>query len=531
MILNNFSNLVRKVISVFKLRIILDSNEKKFIKKNIEVWSKDKVVNSKKVILIDLFYWYPLINFWSIIVNVISNKFNAKIEYFYTDFYQSKASIHSFFISKLHKIYSSFNSEKGISEYDFKISKKENLKYSKMYKKLKIDNLVNFKRGNIIIGDLIYDTYLRITPNYTIKGKDKKLKKIFFRANKIFDELQKYFQKNQVICVIPGHTYYINYGIITRIAIKRKIPVIKISYKNRANQLFHLMRVEKNGSEEYPYYNYKKIFNSFPNKKKKLALKIGKNLIEHRLSGKFDNTLPYMPTSSFNKVKKNNNILKSTKQKIFLFPHCYLDAPHRYRWMVFDDFYKQMKFFLNQSKKLKNYQFYYKPHPNELKWSRQVHNLILKNYPSVIRLKRNFSHQSVVKSKPALIITNHGTIAHEFAACKVPVLNTGDNPHINYKFCLHTKNKNEILNVLNNLNAETKKINYNLNDLYEYMYMRYRHFVYLNNEHKYLRDSHFAYKNIAINKTSKSLNKSTLLSNKDRDKIKTYVLNFIEKNL
>ena len=31
------------------------------------------------------------------------------------------------------------------------------------------------------------------------------------------------------------------------------------------------MRVEKNGSEEYPYYNYKKIFNSFPNKKKKLA--------------------------------------------------------------------------------------------------------------------------------------------------------------------------------------------------------------------------------------------------------------------
>ena len=33
----------------------------------------------------------------------------------------------------------------------------------------------------------------------------------------------------------------------------------KISYKNRANQLFHLMRVEKNGSEEYPYYNYKKI--------------------------------------------------------------------------------------------------------------------------------------------------------------------------------------------------------------------------------------------------------------------------------
>ena len=190
-----------------------------------------------------------------------------------------------------------------------------------------------------------------------------------------------------------------------------------------------------------------------------------------------------------------------------------------------------MKFFLDQSKKLKNCQFYYKPHPNELKWSRQVHSLILKNYPSVIRLKKNFSHQSVVKSKPALIVTNHGTIAHEFAACKVPVLNTGDNPHINYKFCLHAKNKSEILKVLNNLNEETSKINYNLNNLFEYMYMRYRHFVYLNEEDKYLKDSHFAYKNIAINKTSKCLNKSTLLSSKNRNKIKIYVTNFIKNNL
>ena len=231
---NYFLNLVRKVVNVFKLRIILDANEKKFIKNNIRVWGKNKVINSKKVVLIDLFYWYPLINFWSIIVNVISKKYNAKIRYFYTDFYQSKASVHSFFISKIHKIYSSFNAEKGISEYDFKITKKENFNYSKMYKKLKIDNLIKFQRGNILIGDLIYDTYLRITPQYTINKKDKKLKKIFFRANKIYDELQKYFQKNQVVCVVPGHTYYINYGIITRIAIERKVPVIKISYKNRS---------------------------------------------------------------------------------------------------------------------------------------------------------------------------------------------------------------------------------------------------------------------------------------------------------
>ena len=57
-----------------------------------------------------------------------------------------------------------------------------------------------------------------------------------------------------------------------------------------------------------------------------------------------------MPISGFNKIKKNNENLKSKKSKIFLFPHCYLDAPHRYRSMIFDDFYKQMKFFWNNQK-------------------------------------------------------------------------------------------------------------------------------------------------------------------------------------
>ena len=131
MITNNLLTQLKKVIRVVKQRIILDENEKRFISTNNKIWNKNKVVNSNKVILLDLFYWNPFINFWSIIVNVFSKKYNAKIKFFYTDFYQSKASVHSFFISKLRKIYLSFNAEEGICEYNFKISKSENLNYQK----------------------------------------------------------------------------------------------------------------------------------------------------------------------------------------------------------------------------------------------------------------------------------------------------------------------------------------------------------------------------------------------------------------
>ena len=199
--------------------------------------------------------------------------------------------------------------------------------------------------------------------------------------------------------------------------------------------------------------------------------------------------------------------------------------------MIFDDFYKQMKFFLEQSKKLTKYQWYYKPHPNELKWSRDIHKTILKDYPSVIRLKKNYSHKSVIKSKPALIITNHGTIAHEYAACKIPVLNTGDNPHINYKFCLHAKSKRDIINILNNLDNIKNRINFNIKEIYEYMYMRYIHFLYLNDEKKFIKDKYFSYKDIRVNNTSKNLLKTTYLLPKERKNIEKYIELWFKNNL
>ena len=49
------------------------------------------------------------------------------------------------------------------------------------------------------------------------------------------------------------------------------------------------------------------------------------------------------------------------------------------------------------------------------------------------------SHRQLLKLNLKCIITNHGTVAHEYAAYNVPVINTGDNPYINYNFCLTLK--------------------------------------------------------------------------------------------
>ena len=130
--------------------------------------------------------------------------------------------------------------------------------------------------------------------------------------------------------------------------------------------------------------------------------------------------------------------------------------------MIFTDFFEQVNYLLKISKVNKGFQWFYKPHPNELKNNENYIYELKKKYPNVIFLGNQFSHNLVLKLDPYLIITNFGTVAHEFAYFKIPVINTGDNPHINYNFSLNPKNKNELKDMIINLNKYFGFIKYTL---------------------------------------------------------------------
>jgi hypothetical protein len=300
-------------------RIFLSKYERLYIKHNLLKWSKFKNKKYKKrVILVDLFPWYPFINFWAYIVNFLSNKKKAEIKFFYFNLYQNKASKIKLYIYKLKKIYNSFNATEGISEYNFKYSKVDFLRYKKKFQGLNTKSkIIKYKNDGIVIGDLIYDTYLRITYKPTANITDPEFYQIFCRAEKIFEEVVKYFKKNDVQYVLPSHVCYISYGIISRIANKLNIPVILIKTENRANSLFRLMKVNKSYTiGDQPYFQYKNIFNRFSSQKKKISIMIGRKILQKRISGNYDSNLPYMPLSTFNKRFKLNKINLSKKKKI-----------------------------------------------------------------------------------------------------------------------------------------------------------------------------------------------------------------------
>ena len=519
-------------IKLFK-KFFLNSYEKKFINYNKDNYHylKKKLLNSKKneLILIDLFNHPPFIYFWSHIINFLLKKYSLKSKYFYFALHDNFYSKFKLYLYKIKKIYLSFNVTEGINEQNFKYSRDDILNAKIDFYKIKNKNaLQEYKYKNKKIGDLIYDTYLRTTYRPTVNIKDKYLFKIFLRARKIFDKTEEYFNKNNVKLVITSHTYYIQYGLLVRLANYRKIPIIMIHSKARGNSDFRLKILDQKFPSEHNdgYINYSKIFRSFNKHKKKLALKLAYTDLKKRLSGK--SKLSYLSTSPYKNFKKNKIISNNLKNNVVIFAHDFFDAPHRFRNMIFTDFYEQLEFFINISKQYNDWNWFIKPHPNHLENNDIIFKSLREKNKNVFFLDKKINNYQIIKCNPKFIITNNGTIAHEFAYFKVPVINTGDNPHINYNFNLHPKNLNELQNMILKINYYKKKINFNKNKIYEFVYMHYLHNK--NNKINYLiKDNYFATKNFNINATSKLYN-ILLKNNKKREYINKYLEIFFTVN-
>ena len=135
-------------------------------------------------------------------------------------------------------------------------------------------------------------------------------------------------------------------------------------------------------------------------------------------------------------------------------------------------------------------------------------------------------------------MTVHGTIAHELAYHKIPVINAGDNPHINYSFSLHPKNLDEYFYLLKNIKICRKKINFTKKPIYEFIYMHYHHFLFRFQKKNLLLDQYFTNQTLDKNgKSYKKLKDETIFdfyikNSKFSDRnIRKYISNFINSEI
>jgi len=313
------------------------------------------------------------------------------------------------------------------------------------------------------IGDLIYDSYLRIYNEPTIFFEKK-----FYRHLKLcvsnFIFWESYLKKNKIEAVITSHSVYVS-AILLRLAVKNNISV----YISSLTNIYKLSK--KNLWAYNEFKKYPNMFSKLKKNQKKNALFLSKKRLGLRFMGKIGVDMQYSTKSAYTNNFKKKLIKSSDKIKILIATHCFFDSPHSYGKNIFPDFYEWLDFLGKISVKTK-YDWYIKLHPDFHPLTLKIINEFIKKYNKFNLLPSDSSHHQIIREGVDFVLTVYGSIGHEYPLFNIPVINASiNNPHIKYKFNVHPRNLNEYKKILLNLSRVNIKIN--KNEIYEYYYMAY----------------------------------------------------------
>lgn len=378
------------------------------------------------------------------------------------------------FITK--KIYFHFNFQKIIYP-EAKLSKQviKNFKRIKQIKKK--EDILNIKISNILIGDLLYDTYCKKYHQPTLNLNDQRYEEFLLDFLQLFNFWFDFFKKNSEISKVCGSHLVYSYGVIFRIALNFKKDVFLIN-------LDRIKKVNKNFPYEIHYSDFNKTrFKKIKLKLRKKILHSGRKLLINQFNGKSDytNSISTLAKNSFSRSNEKSLIKSNNNIKILISPHDFYDAPHVWgNHGFFSDYYDWLVFILNISRETK-YDWYIKAHPDLVgiygqhqRLTRRTIENLLKEYPNVKILPPNYSNFKILRDKIDLVITCHGSVAYEFPFYGIPTMTCSkSSPFINYNFNIKPKSRSDIKKFLLNIRKTKRNLKIHKENIFYYFTIRF----------------------------------------------------------
>ena len=426
------------MINIFWILKFIFFNKKKYQK-----------IKSDKIILVELFNYKASIISNGIFANQLAKLHKAKIVGYEPNFISFKGKI-KYFINRFnllshYNLYASYGLQSFvIPKYNITDSSFEKI-YKSVFKNIKSKNdVLNIKLNSIKVGDLIYDGYLRENRLSTIDIKSIKFLDYLKKSIKLFLYWFEFFENNKISAVVVSHTVYLT-AIPLRIACKKNINVYNIGFSSAYS-------LTKNKPLKFAYFDeYPKIFKTLKSKLKKKLIRISKNNIKLRLSGKED--LLYKESQTIEKKVYSGSKIKRHKnpENILIAAHDFTDAPHVHGKMIFNDFFEWISYLGKKSSEISHFNWLIKLHPAEYDENQKFINYFLEKYPSLKLLQKNLSHNRIISKGIKCVLTTYGSIAHEYPLFGIPVINAGENPHSGYNFSINPKNFKQYDELINNL--------------------------------------------------------------------------------
>lgn len=329
------------------------------------------------------------------------------------------------------------------------------------------ESILAIKFEDILVGDLIYDTYLRFFHKPTIEIVDEDVRLVIETALNIFYNFSQFLKGENVKALLNIYTAYINHGITARICLHNNIEVYTLGSNSY---------ILKKLTREFPYHQIDHTLFSPENQFPSYKIEMAKNQLTLRFKGKIDAATSYMRNTAFTDARLDHGLIELFNQRprnIVLYVHDFYDSPHVNRMLQFPDLYQYLKQTLTALESLNDTSVFIKTHPNGMEGSKEMSIQLVNSFNSknFYILDESVSNLNIIELKPTLVATARGTVGIEMAYFGIPTVALYDNMYVNFNFVHSATTKEEYFSILRG--ESEAKIDFDKEKIYTFYYQAF----------------------------------------------------------
>jgi len=468
--------------------LLLKKGIRAYVNFNKKIWVT-KVQNNKNKVLVEVNSMCSSHQSYAYLSNILSDKYNAKIcgydAYLYNNLYERLDSVLArIFNLGQYYVYSSFGVNSYVNAGINSYSKAAKILFDEIIPNLKRkDDALAISISGIVVGDLIYDSYLRRYDEITVDVNDSEYRIYLLKALAFFLFWKEYFDVNKVKALVVSHCVYMH-AIPLRIALAKNIPV----YQASLTHIYKLSPQQYFAYKDFDEYRvkFKKINQSDAQK----ALQKSKEILHRRISG--NGGVDVLQKSAIYERSGLNITVNPEKfnlnaKYILIAAHVFSDGPHAYGNFQFADFFDWIDFLNGKAKEDKNYIWLLKLHPDTSNNLHKKINEFSNRWNSLVILDPTTTNNKVINMGIKAVLTVHGSIAVEYAMLDIPVISAShNNLYRAYSFVKTARTLEELNSFIDNINMIFKRNN--KNEIYEFYYMNniYKYNIFVHDYEKML---------------------------------------------
>jgi hypothetical protein len=288
--------------------------------------------------------------------------------------------------------------------------------------------LLALELDGILIGDLIYDSYLRETGNVTVTELNPELRHRIILAFRYFATYADIVQRHRVNYVLVGHTVYSRFGLLVRIAISRGATVI--ARKPASNRVvirrFDASHPQENHELHVPDGELDRLLR---HRQDALSAQ-GRRLAEAAFADPAPT--PEAANGSTTRAGGLDEVFEGVdpdRPVVAIFSHCFTDANHYAASTLHDDYYQWLRDTLAHALADPSKTWLVKGHPHAPHYREKtsVAEVFADMVQGADHVRLVPEHVTVAQLAPRLsaIVANAGTVCVEGPMLGVPTISAG----------------------------------------------------------------------------------------------------------